>query len=239
MLRKTLLVATLFMAVQAHAAYDCDSIPKDDIAVTNQTVTVSGSHGNMIITPNGDITFNQKVISPSAAVRQQAIDYQAAIRKEIPWINQGAHQRLDQAKIALDKVITEKLGADSAVHGRLDTLNTQLKQQFDQVLSVQNGTMNYHYSAVDRVHNNSEKLVQSAMGGILQDSLNEMGNLKNLSSNNGNPLQALVGNLGGLQQSVQQEWKQREGDFQQFGQEVCQRVTKLEAQRQVLFKAVK
>lgn len=238
MLRKTLLATLLLAAVQAQAAYDCAAIPKDDITVSAQSVAISGKDGNMTITPNGDITFNGKSIQPSATLRQQAITYQTAVRTDMPWINQGAHQRLDQAKIALDRIITEKLGAESGVHKRLDTLNTQLKQQFDRVLSTKNGVMTYHYSAVDQVHSNSEKLVQSAMGGVLQDSLNEMGNMKNLSSN-GNPLQALVGNLGGLQQSVQQEWKQHEEDFQQFGQQVCQRVTALESQRTTLYKAVK
>ncbi|WP_241623035.1 DUF2884 family protein [Rosenbergiella australiborealis] len=238
MLRKILLATLLVSAVQAHAAYQCDSIPKDDITVSPQNVAITGSDGNMTITPTGDITFNGSARQPSAAVRQQAIAYQAAVRKDMPWINQGAHQRLDQAKIALDRIITEKLGADSGIHKRLDSLDVQLKEQFSRVLSQDNGVMTYHHSAIDSVHQNSEKLVQNAMGGVLQDSLNEMGNMKNLSSTS-NPLQALMGNLGGLQQAVQQGWKQHEDDFQQFGQQVCQRVTLLETQRHALYKAVK
>ncbi|MBT0730366.1 DUF2884 family protein [Rosenbergiella nectarea] len=238
MLRKVLLATLLVSAVQAHAAYQCDSIPKDDITLSPQSVAVVGNDGTMVITPNGDITFNGKALQPSAAVRQQAINYQAAVRKDMPWINQGAHQRLDQAKTALDRIITEKLGAESGIHQRLDNLNSQLKLQFARVLSQKNDVMTYHHSAIDSVHQDSEKLVQSAMGGVLQDSLNEMGNMKNLSSN-GNPLQALVGNLGGLQQAVQQEWKQHEDDFQQFGQQVCQRVTQLEKQRIALYNSAK
>ncbi|KYP02114.1 hypothetical protein BCY80_06470 [Yersinia pestis] len=39
------------------------------------------------------------------------------------------------------------------------------------------------------------------MGGVLQDSLNEMG-VKQATSSGNNPLQAILGNLGGLQQAI-------------------------------------
>lgn len=44
------------------------------------------------------------------------------------------------------------------------------------------------------------------MGGILQDSINEMG-AKAVLKGGGNPLQGILGSLGGLQTAIQEEWK--------------------------------
>ena len=51
---------------------------------------------------------------------------------------------------------------------------------------------------------------------MLQDSLNEMG-VKQAANSGGNPLQAIMGNLGGLQKAIQNEWNNQEQDFQNFG----------------------
>lgn len=51
-----------------------------------------------------------------------------------------------------------------------------------------------------------QQLVNQAMGGILQDSINEMG-AKAVLKGGGNPLQGVMGSLGGLQTAIQNEWK--------------------------------
>ncbi|HAP83871.1 MAG TPA: hypothetical protein DCQ57_20165, partial [Enterobacteriaceae bacterium] len=76
------------------------------------------------------------------------------------------------------------------------------------------------------------------MGGILQDSINEMG-AKAVLKGGGNPLQGVLGSLGGLQTAIQNEWKKQEQDFQQFGRDVCQRVITLEGQRNKLVSGLK
>ena len=77
-----------------------------------------------------------------------------------------------------------------------------------------------------------------AMGGILQDSINEMG-AKAVLKGGGNPLQGVLGSLGGLQTSIQNEWKNQEADFQQFGKDVCKRVVSLEDSRKALVGTLK
>lgn len=74
------------------------------------------------------------------------------------------------------------------------------------------------------------------MGGVVQDSFNELGVRQ--AANGSNPLQSVMGSLGGLQQALQTEWNNQEQDFQQFGRDVCQRVTALEQQRRDLVKAL-
>jgi hypothetical protein len=87
------------------------------------------------------------------------------------------------------------------------------------------------------VEQDGRNIVQQSMGGVLQDSLNEMG-VKQVANSNGNPLQAIMGNLGGLQQAIKNEWNNQEQDFQNFGRDVCKRVTALETQRKDLVKAL-
>ncbi len=236
MIRKALFAALLVTAAQAHADYQCSVNPQDNVVITPQRVQVVGSNGNLDITPTGDVTFNGKVVSVDNAARQQAIDYQNALRRDLPWVDNGAKMRLERGRAALDKVIVEKLGSNSNVRNRLTTLNGQLKQQMNRIIEPRPDGLMFHHQAINQVRADGQKLVQSTLGGVLQDSLNEMGSAQ--SSGGGNPLQALMGNLGGLQQSIQTEWNNQEQDFQNFGHEVCNRVIALENQRKALVKKI-
>jgi len=237
MIRKALFAALLLTAAQAHADYQCSVNPQDDVIIKPQSVQVSGSNGNLEISPQGDVTFNGKKATLDNAARQKAIDYQNALRRDLPWVDSGATTRLERGRVALDKVIVEKLGTDSNVRNRLTTLNGQLKQQMNRIIEHRPDGLTFHHQAIQQVRADGEKLVQSTLGGVLQDSLNEMG-VKQAASGS-NPLQALMGNLGGLQQSIQTEWNNQEQDFQNFGHEVCNRVTALESQRKGLMKSIK
>ncbi|MFO5552363.1 hypothetical protein ACLBO2_27845, partial [Klebsiella pneumoniae] len=52
-------------------------------------------------------------------------------------------------------------------------------------------------------------------------------------------LQGILGSLGGLQTAIQEEWKNQEADFQQFGKDVCSRVVSLEDSRKALVGSLK
>lgn len=236
MVRKTLIAALLLAATQAQAAWECSVKPQDDVVLKPQSVQVVGANGNLEISPQGDVQFNGQKIAVNNAQRQQAIDYQNALRRDLPWIDTGATTRLEKGRVALDKVIVEKLGSDSNVRNRLTTLNGQLKQQMNRIIEHRDDGLTFHHQAIDQVRADGERLVQSTMGGVLQDSLNEMGTKQASGSN---PLQAIMGNLGGLQQSIQAEWSNQEQDFKNFGQEVCNRVISLEDQRKKLVGSVK
>lgn len=236
MVRKTLIAALLLAATQAQAAWECSVKPQDDVVIKPQSVQVVGANGNLEISPQGDVQFNGQKIAVNNAQRQQAIDYQNALRRDLPWIDTGATTRLEKGRVALDKVIVEKLGSDSNVRNRLTTLNGQLKQQMNRIIEHRDDGLTFHHQAIDQVRADGERLVQSTMGGVLQDSLNEMGTKQASGSN---PLQAIMGNLGGLQQSIQAEWSNQEQDFKNFGHEVCNRVVSLEDQRKKLVSSVK
>jgi len=49
----------------------------------------------------------------------------------------------------------------------------------------------------------------------------------------------VLGSLGGLQTAIQDEWKNQEADFQQFGKDVCKRVVSLEENRKALTAGLK
>ena len=237
MVRKTVLAALLLAATQAQAAYECSVKPQDDVVIKPQSVQVVGTNGNLEITPQGDITFNGQPVTVDNASRQKAIDYQNGLRRDLPWIDSGATSRLEKSRVALDRVIVEKLGANSNVRNRLTTLNSQLKQQMNRIIEHRADGLTFHHQAIDQVRADGEQLVQTTLGGVMQDSLNEMGSKQ--AVNGSNPLQAIMGNLGGLQQSIQAEWSNQEQDFKNFGHEVCNRVITLEDQRKGLVSVLK
>lgn len=224
-------------AWSAQADYQCNVNPKDDVVIKPQTVQVVGDSGNLLITPNGDVTNNGKEVTLSAKQRQEAIDYQAALRRDLPWIDQGATAHLEKGRVAMDRVIVDQLGTDSNVRNRLTTLNTQMKQQMNRIIEHRSDGLTLHHKAIDQVKEDGRRILEQSMGGVMQDSLNEMG-VKQATSG-GNPLQAVMGNLGGLQQAVQNEWSKQEQEFKTFGDDVCKRVTSLEAQHKTLLADIK
>lgn len=238
-MRKALFSGALLLlaAGQAQADYQCSVNPQDDIVISPNQVEVAGASGHLTISPVGDVQRNGKVANIDDATRQKAIDYQTALRRDLPWIDDGAKQRLEKGRVALDRVIVEKLGQNSNVRQRLTSLDGQLKQQMNRIIEKRSDGLTFHHKAVEQVRQDGERLVQNAMGGVVQDSLNEMGSKSSGSSDN--PLQAIMGNLGGLQQAIQAEWSNQEQDFQNFGHEVCNRVTTLEGQRKALIAGLK
>jgi len=239
MMRKTLLAAALSVtAFTAQADYQCSVTPRDDVILKPQTVQVKGENGDLVITPDGNVTYNGKPYTLSAAQREQAKDYQTELRSALPWIDEGARSRVEKGRVALDKIITEQVGASSNMHGRLTKLDAQLKEQMNRIIEHRSDGLTFHYKGVDQVRADGQQLVNQAMGGILQDSINEMG-AKTVLKGGGNPLQGILGSLGGLQTAIQDEWKNQQADFQKFGKDVCGRVTTLEASRKALVSGLK
>lgn len=239
MMRKALLAAALAAtAFTAQAEYKCSVNPRDDVIVNPQTVQVVGENGNLVMTPDGNVMFNGKQYSLSAAQREQAKDYQADLRNALPWIDEGARSRLEKGRVALDKIIAKEVGQSSNMRGRLTRLDAQLKEQMNRILEHRSDGLAFHYKAIDEVRANDQQLVNQAMGGILQDSINEMG-AQAVLKGGGNPLQSVMGSLGGLQTAIQSEWKNQEADFEQFGKAVCSRVISLEESRKTLVSGLK
>jgi len=234
MMRKALLAAALAAtAFTAQAEYKCSVNPRDDVILNPQTVQVVGENGNLVMTPDGNVMFNGKQYSLSAAQREQAKDYQADLRSALPWIDEGARSRVEKGRVALDKIIAKEVGQSSNMRGRLTKLDAQLKEQMNRIIEHRSDGLAFHYKAIDEVRANGQQLVNQAMGGILQDSINEMG-AQAVLKGGGNPLQSVMGSLGGLQTAIQSEWKNQEADFEQFGKAVCSRVISLEESRKTL-----
>ncbi|NIF49503.1 DUF2884 domain-containing protein [Enterobacter sp. Ap-1006] len=238
MIRKVLLGALLVTAASAHADYQCSVNPRDDVVINPQSVQVVGENGNLVIAPDGSVQYNGVQKTLTAAQRQQALNYQKALRTDLPWIDNGARSRVEKSRVALDGIIAKQVGESSSMRNRLTKLDAQLKEQMNRIIERRQDGLTFHYKAVDQVRADGQQLVNQAMGGILQDSINEMG-AQAVLKGDGNPLQNVLGNLGGLQTAVQNEWNNQQADFEQFGHEVCNRVVSLENQRKGLVGALK
>lgn len=237
MIRKLGLSLLMLTAWQAQAAWECNVKPQDDIIVNPQQVQIVGASGNLTIDKNGNMTRDGKAVTLSTKAQQQAVNLQSGIRKDFPWINEGAQTRLEKARVSLDKVIVEQVGSDSNIRNRLTKLDSQLKEQMQRILEKRSDGYTFHHQAISKVEQEGQNLVNQTMGGVLQDSINEMG-LKQAANatKSDNPLQAIMGNLGGLQQAIRSEWSKQEDDFKSFGKDVCSRITTLDTQRQALLK---
>ena len=88
-MRKALFSGALLLlaAGQAQADYQCSVNPQDDIIISPNQVEVVGASGKLAISPVGDVQRNGKVVDVDAATRQKAIDYQGALRRDLPWID--------------------------------------------------------------------------------------------------------------------------------------------------------
>lgn len=238
MMRKTLLTAALtFTAMAAHADYQCSVTPRDDVILNPQTAQVKGENGDLVITQAGDVTFNGKQYNLNTAQRKQAKDYQTALRSSLQWIDEGARARVKKGHVALDNIIIKEVGENSNMRGHLTKLDAQLKKQMNRIIEHRTDGLTFHYKAIDQVRADGQQLINQAMGGILQDSIYEMGT-KAVLNGGGNPLQGVLGSLGGLQTSIQNEWKDQEQDFQQFGKDVCTRIVVLENDRKALVSTI-
>lgn len=239
MLRKTGAALVMLMAMQANAAYNCNVKPQDDIFISPQSVKVTGVSGELVIAKNGDVTRNGKVLTLSSAARQQAVSYQDNLRATLPYVNDGVRSRLKVAQESLDSIIVKQLGTESNVRKRLTTLSSDLTKEMGKVLEPRAEGLAFHHQAVNQVETNGRILLNQTLGGVLQDSINELG-VKQVSgtAKSDNRLQAILGSLGGLQQDIQNEWKKQEKDFDKFGQEACGRISTLEQQRVELLKAL-
>lgn len=238
MMRKALFAALMATAISAQAEYKCSVTPKDDVVLTPQTVQVVGENGNLVIGPEGSVMFNGKQVNLNAAQREQAKDYQTDLRSALPWVDEGARTRLEQSRVALDKIITEQVGERSNMRQRLTTLDGELKTRMNRIIEHRPEGLAFHYKAIDQVRSEGQQLVNQTMGGLLQDSINEMG-AKSVTSGGGNPLQGILSSMGGLQTAIQHEWKKQEKDFESFGKAVCTRVESLEDQRKRLVDGLK
>lgn len=239
MFRQTFLgVLLVTAAASAQADYQCRVNPQDDVVITPQSVQVVGQNGNLVIAPDGDVQFNGAAKKLNSAQRQQAVNYQQALRSDLSWIDHGARERVDKGRLALDRIIAREVGESSNMRGRLTKLDSQLKTQMNRIIEHRPTGLAFHYQAISQVKNEGQQLVNQAMGAILQDSINEMG-AKAVLGGGGNPLQNVLGNLGGLQTAIQKEWQGQQADFQQFSRDVCNKVVSLEDQRKALVSTLK
>lgn len=233
MLRIILIVCTLLMATFVVAKdHQCSVNLKDDIIITKQQIQVKGASGNLQITPDGEVTFNNKVLPLTPMQREHAVAYQSVVRADLPWIKQHTEQKLFEAKQILDNLVIRVMGQDSQVRNRLNTLKQNLDKQIDKVIEQRADSLIFHHQQLKTIEADSRILLNESLGGILQDSINEMGRKQLLTGGDANQsLQNLLGGLSGLQQDLELEWKKQEDNFRQFGQQVCHKIAHMEQLR--------
>ncbi|HCH51795.1 MAG TPA: DUF2884 domain-containing protein [Proteus sp.] len=241
---KKLVVALTFVATSATAApsFDCAVTPKDDLRITPEFVEVAGSSGLLVIYPDGTLLQNEK--SKTLTAQQQALakKFQATVRQDIPWLRTETGAKLQESRKVLDQVVIEAFGKESNILNRLKTLEKNLNQQMDTVITIEPNNITFHSQAIKQVELKGREIIESSLGGMLQDSINELGKKQLLAATSGDSKKALgglLGNLEGFQKIIDKEWKQQEAAFSQFGQQACSKITQMENQRVELINSLK
>ena len=206
MLKKTGLALLLLAATaaQAHAEYQCSVKPRDDVIISPQSVQVKGASGDLQISPDGDVIRNGQALSLSDSQRQKAFSYQSALRKQLPWIDDGAQKHTEKARAALDKVIVKELGSNSNVRNRLTTLNGQLKQQMNRIIEHRSDGLTFHHKAIDRGAGRPQH--RAAEHGRCAAGQPERDGRQTGRQQRRQPAAGDHGQLGGLQKAIQNEW---------------------------------
>ncbi|PAV02485.1 hypothetical protein CBG25_10570 [Arsenophonus sp. ENCA] len=107
-----------------------------------------------------------------------------------------------------------------------------MDKQIDKVIEQRADSLIFHHQQLKTIEADSRILLNESLGGILQDSINEMGRKQLLTGSDTNQsLQNLLGGLSGLQQDLELEWKKQENNFRQFGQQVCHKIAHMEQLR--------
>ncbi|MBD2811368.1 DUF2884 family protein [Xenorhabdus sp. Vera] len=236
----TLLFATQMIVAQAQAGSGCQVTLNDDIIVTPKSVQVVGAGGNLKILPDGSITRDGKALSLNAEQRSKAVQYQQTIRQDLPWVKQEALSHLASARQSLDKVIVDTMGKESNVRNRLSQLESGLNKQIDRVIETRANGFAFNSQAVKQVESEGKKLVEQSLGGILQDSINEMSSKKSDQNGGGKQmLMSLLGGLGGVQNGFDTEWKKQKKELKRLKEDVCSKANGLEQQHIALMNLIK
>ncbi|MBE8596672.1 DUF2884 family protein [Xenorhabdus sp. BG5] len=245
MLRRITIAATLIfvsqaIVTQAQANSECHATLNDDIIVTPNSVQITGASGNLKILPDGSITRDGKVLSLDTGQRSKAQQYQQTIRQDLPWVKKEALSHLANARQSLDKVVVETMGKESNIRNRLSQLESGLSKQVDKVIETRANGFAFNAQAVKQVEPEGKKLIEQSLGGILQDSINEMSRKNSEQNGDGKQmLMSLLGGLGGMQNGFDAEWKKQEQELKRLKVEVCSKASQLEQQRISLMNAIK
>ncbi|MDX7990040.1 DUF2884 family protein [Xenorhabdus littoralis] len=243
MLRRITMAASLLFASQvivAQASSECQATLNDDIIVTPKSVQIVGVSGNLKILPDGSITRDGKALSLNTEQRRKALQYQQTIRQDLPWVKKEAISHLASARQSLDKVIVDTMGKESNIRHRLSQLESGLNQQIDKVIETRVNGFAFNHQEVKQVEAEGQKLVEQSLGGILQDSINEISRKKSDQNGDGKQmLMSLLGGLGGIQNGFDEELKKQEKALKLLKVEVCSKASKLEQQRTALMNSIK
>ncbi|MDC9588544.1 DUF2884 family protein [Xenorhabdus sp. XENO-10] len=236
----SLLFASQVVVTQAQASSECHVTLNDDIIVTPNSVQIAGASGSLKILPDGSITRDGKTLPLSTKQRSKALQYQQTIRQDLPWVKKEAQSHLAGARQSLDKVVVETMGKESNVRNRLSQLESELNKQIDKVIETRVNGFMFNAQAAKQVESEGKKLIEQSLGGILQDSINEMSRKNSNQNGDGKQvLMSLLGGLGGMQNGFDAEWKRQEKELKRLKEEACSKASNLEQQRISLMNSIK
>lgn len=233
MLRNTWFLLSLMITLSVYAQNCFSAPPEVDIYSTPESITITQT-GKAVVVINSDnsVSIEGKKQKLSATTQHQAAQLRQLIVTTLPWVYQSVHQQLDESYLALDNIVSDKLGKQSQLHQPLAQLDAQLKQQLEQIISQDGDSWSYRYSALKNMSSHSEKLINDTLAALIQSSMQHLGSAENSESNS---LLSMLNSVIELQNSMQQAIKSQKKHLQALAETVNQRATAVESARLQLY----
>lgn len=219
LLAVSLLFSPFTQAKNVNWQEQCGTIPQDNIYINAKQVGIYGKDGVYVITPTGDVTRNDVPLTLSDEAKAKAKLYQQSLRRDLPYIYDGAKGQAESFYQAMDELLVK------ANNGRgrtqLKTMKQQLDQQIAKIVVPLNDGMEFHVDKAKEVEQESQRIVEQGLGAIVQESINGL-TLKELKD---------LGRVNELQTALRKTWLLQYQKSRNFVDDACAKARIIEQQR--------
>lgn len=228
-LTKTLKIVTLlslWLPFTA-AAQTCRPELHSDIQIDADSVIIEQNNNRFRIEPNGNLYVDVHRISLNDAQKASLSAYSKSVRDDLPYIGRSLSEELNTSWMALDDVIVDELGNDSALRGELGQFHQYLQGQVASSLYAPDRSPHLKHQALASAVREIEASVPQLVATISSRGLMD---IANLSLGHANKMQFISEKMLALQNRISDEVKVQQARTRGLRQEVCSRLSLLQAQ---------
>lgn len=224
LLAVSLLVSPFIQAKSVNWQEQCGTIPQDNIFINSKQVEIYGKDGALVITPNGEVTRNDVPLNLSAETKAKAKLYQESLRRDLPYVYEGAKAQAESFYQTLDKLLVD--ANNGRGRAQLKTMKQQLDQQIAKIVVTKSDGMAFHVDKAKEVEQESQRIVEQGLGAIVQESVNGL-TLKELKD---------LSRVNNLQTALRKTWLQQYQKSRNFVDDACAKARQIEQQRSALIR---
>lgn len=205
-------------------AKECLVKPRYDIVINKQYVQVVNDVDDLNIKLDGSVILNGEQSNIKPLIQKEAKNFQAFLRKELPIYESRANAQLDEANLAFEKAIREKLGNNSELLKNLANLHDQLVALLHKSIISKDGVTYFYYKPFNNLKKDGEAISEKIFYKILGNSILNFNLFKNYSA---------------IKKIAKEEWKSEKTVLQEFDDYVCDLMAQIDDQYNHLLIGIK